>query len=112
MIRQNLGFGRVLECKNEWRFQVWDREGLVRLFCIFYGNIVLDKRHLQFEKWSTFIVFPPTFCIPNKSLFKAEKNKFSGTHLISLDNGWISGFWQADGGFYAWGPVVDFGRFP
>lgn len=102
-IKQQLGFGRVLPCKNVWRFQIWDTDGLIRLFCLFYGNLVLDKRHLKFQKWMTFITFPNDFFISETCLKHFEKNKFCGTRFIRLDNAWLSGFWQADGGFYVYG---------
>lgn len=102
-IKQQLGFGRVLPCKKGWRFQIWDKDGLIRLFCLFYGNLVLDKRCLKFQKWITFITFPNDFVISANCLKHFEKNKLCGTNFISLDNAWLSGFWQADGGFYAYG---------
>lgn len=104
-IRDNLGFGRVLPCGTRWRFQVWDQKGLFLLFCLFSGNLVLDHRHFDFQKWTTFLVFPSGFSVllAGSSTFQAKRNTFSGTHLINLDNAWLSGFWQADGGFYAWG---------
>lgn len=102
-IKQQLGFGRVLPYKNGWRFQIWDTDGLIRLFCLFYGNLVLDKRHLKFQKWMTFIRFPNDFFISEISLKHFEKNMVSGTRFISLDNAWLSGFWQAAGGFYVYG---------
>ena len=42
-IKQQLGFGRVLACKKGWRFQIWDKDGLLRLLCLFYGNLLLIK---------------------------------------------------------------------
>lgn len=104
-IRENLGFGKVLPCGKGWRFQIWDKQGLFQLFCLFSGNLVLDKRHLHFQKWSTFLVFPLGFSLvlDSFSSFQAKTNSVSGAHLIGLDNAWLSGFWQADGGFHAWG---------
>lgn len=107
-VREKLGFGKVLPCGTGWRFQVWDKQGLFQLFCLFSGNLVLDKRHLDFQKWSTFLVFPVGFSLvlESSSSFQAKRNSLSGAHLISLSNAWLSGFWQADGGFYAWGSFV------
>jgi len=107
-IRQNLGFGKVAPCKTGWRFQVWDKQGLFRLFCLFSGNLVLDKRYLDFQKWCAFLVFPTGFSlqIDASSSWQAKTNYISGEYLIGLENAWLSGFWQADGGFYAWGSFV------
>lgn len=104
-IRKNLGFGRVLPCGPHWRFQVWDQQGLFRLYCLFSGNLVRDKRHLDFQKWTSFLVFPHGFSLTlsTVSCQQMKRNLESGSHLIQLNNAWLSGFWLADGGFYAWG---------
>lgn len=104
-IRKKLGFGRVLPCGTGWRFQVWDQDGLFRLFCIFSGNLVLDKRHLDFQKWTAFLPYPPGFScqLDSASSRQAKENMSAGDQLVGLDNAWLAGFWQADGGFYAWG---------
>ena len=101
VIRKQLGFGRILPCKKYWRFQVWDKDNLHRLYCLFAGNIVLDKRHLRFQKWTTFLSFPVNFSIPSSYSLRLLANTFGGTGAINLDNAWLAGFWQADGGFYA-----------
>ena len=106
-IRKELGFGTVLPTKGYWRFQVWDRENLHRIYCLFAGNMVLDKTHLHFQRWSTFLVFPSQFSISDSYSQQMEKNKRSGAGLIALNNAWLSGFWQADGGFYATGTYKD-----
>lgn len=104
-IRKKLGFGRVLPCGNGWCFQVWDQDGLFRLFCIFSGNLVLDKKYLEFQKWTAFLTYPPGFSyeLDSASSQQAKENMNSGNQLIGLNNAWLSGFWQANGGFYAWG---------
>lgn len=102
-IKQQLGFGRVLPCKQGWRFQVWDKKGLFHLFCLFYGNLVFDKRQLNFQKWTTFLVFPNNFSMSTTCFHYFEKRQLSASNFVSLDNGWLAGFWQADGNFYAYG---------
>lgn len=120
-LRTALGFGTVSEITKKekkslfyhggvryeertyWRYAVYDKKGLMHLFFIFYGNIVLEQRHLQFQKWTTYLPFTPV--IPEKHVKRAVTNQQSGDYLINLDNGWLSGFWQANGGFYPWGCI-------
>ena len=101
-IRKSLGFGRVLPCRDHWRFQVWDRDNLQRLYCLFAGNIVLDRRHLSFQKWTTFLSFSADFSPPLASSRRIGANRFNGSEAIDLENGWLAGFLQADGGFHAY----------
>lgn len=101
-IRTELGFGQILKCKGYWRFYVGDKKNLHRLYCIFAGNIVLSKKHLDFTKWASFIEFPPSFSIDKEVALNIENNKYSGANLISLNNAWLAGFFQAEGSFYAW----------
>ena len=103
-IKKNLGFGTIKSLKTGyWRFAIYDTTNLFRLYCIFLGNIVLDKKHFAFERWSSLsshIIFPKDFSIPNDYKGYVERNKISGANLINLNNSWLAGFFQADGGFY------------
>jgi hypothetical protein len=92
-IRKKLGFGQVKTYeRNGFKYARWStskREHIFRLFSIFNGNLILPKRREQFEKiisevnhfWSLNLQIKP---------WRAE---------ISLDNAWLSGFTDADGGF-------------
>ena len=98
-IKKNLGFGTIKLLKTGyWRFAIWDKTNLFRLYCVFLGNIVLDKKHLAFERWSSLsshIIFPKDFSIPNDYKGYVERNKISGANLINLNNSWFAGFFQA-----------------
>lgn len=100
-IRTELGFGRVVPVKDCWHYQVLDKKNLHRLYCLFAGNLVLNKKHLDFQKWSLSIVFPLDFSL-SSYLKIIENNKYSGASLINLNNAWLSGFFQANGDFHAW----------
>ena len=111
-IKKNLGFGTVTELKTKyWRFAIYDKTHLFRLYCLFLGNIVLNKRHLSFQKWSSLssnILFPKDFSISNDYNGHVERNKILGANYISLENAWLAGFFQADGGFHVWANYVKF----
>lgn len=126
-LRTELGFGTVRKVpkpeqgkkqgkkqgktgkENLWRFEVGDKKGLFRLYCLFSGNLVLNKRHLKFQKWCSYLVFPTGFSqeLSAQSSLRAKENQFSGHKWISLDNAWLCGFWEADGGFSAGGDFKD-----
>lgn len=102
-IRTELGFGKVSQLKRGyWRYSVYDNDNLIKLYCLFAGNLVLNKRNLAFERWSTYLQFPEYFSISKKYLQHIQDNKRSGVKAINCKNGWLAGFWDADGGFYAY----------
>lgn len=76
---------------------------MLRLLCLFYGNLVVDKRQLSFQKFTNFIKFLSNFSIPITCFKCFEKNKLYQANFIRLHNTWLAGFWQADGAFYAYG---------
>lgn len=94
-IRKVLGFGRVSfysrDDKTYWRFSVEDKRGLQRIISIFNGNIVLPKRQFQFREW---VLKGKRICHPNFLL--SDRRVFP-----SLETGWLSGFMEAEGCFYA-----------
>lgn len=89
-IKENLGFGRVSvqDKKNRTsHFRVRDRQGLLEIVNIFNGNIYLPKKQLRFKS------------------FLEGYNKYYKTNIIykenklipAFDNGWFSGFMDAEG---------------
>lgn len=94
-IRKILGFGKVVLTKNGWCYQVWDRQGLFRLYCLFLGNLILKKQQQQFLLWSNFLTFPKEYEQPKVPVYYVESNK-----LISLKNAWLSGLLEAKGKFF------------
>jgi hypothetical protein len=96
-IRTKLGFGSVYTYDQEGstyaRYWVKDKQGIFRLLCLFNGNIHLEKVHKNFKKWLE---------QANKKFgwnlsLKPRRNPT----LISLQNAWLSGFFDADGSCYA-----------
>lgn len=94
-IRSTLGFGTVssftLKSEIYWRYKVEDKKGLQRLMHLFNGNLVLPKKYLQFQHWVT---IGKAICPPNFS-FKLQRV------IVSLQTGWLAGFIEAEGCFYA-----------
>lgn len=94
-IKKKLGFGRIHSYKRDnslyWKYCVEDKRGLQRIMSLFNGNLVLPKRKHQFENW----------------VRKAQSLHFPGFTLkltqpeVSLETGWLSGFIDAEGCFYA-----------
>jgi hypothetical protein len=97
-IAYTFGFGSV-SCfkKNEnfyWRWSVDSKDSIERISYLLSGNLILIKRQEQFLKWVEIG--------QKKNMFKLpfDKNKPWNSN-ISLNNGWISGFIDAEGCFYA-----------
>jgi hypothetical protein len=93
-IRTKLGFGKVSTFeKNGFsycRFYTSQRQNIVRLIFLFNGNLILNKRREQFLNW-----------LKELNLFWELGIEAKPFHLqISLKNGWLSGFSDADAGFY------------
>lgn len=95
-IRTKLGFGRVLifkkpETGKEYcRWYTSHRHNILWLVSFLNGNLVLEKRRQQFEAWLNNINTYWKLTIPLKPCYVQ----------VSLENGWLAGFSDADGGFY------------
>nr|YP_010530055.1 hypothetical protein ON870_pgp023 [Ulva tepida]UXW92153.1 hypothetical protein [Ulva tepida] len=97
-ISYTFGFGSVSSFKkNEiiyWRWSLDSKESIERISYLLSGNLILTKRQEQFLKWVEMG--------EKKNMFKFPFNKNKPwTSNISLKNGWISGFIDAEGCFYA-----------
>lgn len=89
-IRTQLGFGRVRPCGEYFKYQVTDIAGLQRIIAIFHGNLVLPKRRVQFERWLS------------EMTFQFHHISFQCREVLpSLETGWLAGFLDAEGCFYA-----------
>lgn len=93
-VRSELGFGKVSSDYSKaksFRFVVEDQKGIKRIMALLNGNLILPKRRAQFAKW---IEAGARFLDENFCL-KQDVPK------ISKENGWLSGFIEAEGCFYA-----------
>jgi hypothetical protein len=94
-IRTRLGFGNVTAVSKKsgtyWRYQVGSRIHLNRLILLFNGNLITLKKQEHFKLWVE--RKNQTYQINDKVLHR-ELN-------VSLSTGWLSGFLEGDGGFWA-----------
>jgi LAGLIDADG endonuclease len=88
-IRKQLGFGKVynIEEIQYWRYQASNLKNCRRLFLLFNGHFRLTKTQKRFSLWANRI--DPGLKINNALM------------LIHFNDAWLSGFIEADGGFYA-----------
>ena len=98
-IRKNLGYGRVISFVRKsdqiyWRYSVYKKQHLQAIACLFNGNIVLEARQTTFQIWLQAVNRYSGSTIKYICVPRAEER-------ISLTNGWLSGFLEADGGFYS-----------
>lgn len=89
-IQNTLAFGKVRYDKgaNCYRFIVEDLSSLTKLAHLFNGNLFLKHRTEQFLNWINVLHSKSIFIVPNT-------NKVN----ISLKDGWLSGFTDAEGCF-------------
>jgi hypothetical protein len=88
-IKKKLGFGRIYETSvpGIWRYSVNGQKNCLRLYYLFNGNLILKKTQKRFLRW-----------IKNLKIISFFKNP---KIQITLNDGWLSGFIDAEGGFYA-----------
>lgn len=103
-IRTILGFGHVstFEQNNATyaRYTVSGKENVQRLIAIFNGNIQLTIVHQRFSKWVG--LYNTIYCnskYPDTEPIKVKPCR-SATDICLLSS-WLSGFFDAEGGFYA-----------
>lgn len=94
-IRTTLGFGKISSLmynnKIYWKYSVKNKLNLQRIMFLFNGNLVLPKRYAEFKEWVTL----------GENILPKNFNLQKQQQRISLNNGWLSGFIEAQGFFYA-----------
>jgi hypothetical protein len=97
-IRTELGFGRVCTFTQNGkvyaRLFIENQGNVHRLIAIFNGNIQLKKVHIRFDSWVK---------VYNK-IYKQNIQVKPRRHIsqLTLASSWISGFFDAEGGFSAY----------
>lgn len=99
-IRAELGFGVVFTYEQQGRiyarYLVTKKDAILRLIHLFNGNIHLQKVQNRFTVWVQ--KYNENFCQENGRI-QIQPRCFPTQ--ISLENGWLSGFFDAEGGFFA-----------
>lgn len=99
-IRAQLGFGVVYTYEQQGRiyarYLVKKKEGILCLIQLFNGNIYLQKVHDRFTLW---VNKYNEMIFDNSEKIEILPKRFPTE--LSLENAWLSGFFAAEGGFYA-----------
>lgn len=97
-IAYTFGFGSVSCFKIKqniyWRWSLDSKESIERIAYLLSGNLIISKRQDQFLKWVEIGQKKNMFQFP----FDKNKPRLSN---IYLNDGWLSGFIDAEGCFYA-----------
>lgn len=95
-IKKKLGFGQVIKYKQNnllyYRYFISDIQNIIRFIHLFNGNLLLNKVKTNFNKWLD--------CFNELYPDKYIENKYS-CPILNLNSGWLSGFIDAEGYFYA-----------
>lgn len=95
-IKKKLGFGQVIKYKQNnklyYRYSVSDIKNIIRLIHLFNGNLILEKVQNRFKKWLN--------CYNNLYPNNYIRYKLF-CPLLNLNSAWLSGFIDAEGGFYS-----------
>lgn len=77
-----------------WQWQIKSKQGLERIALLFFGNLIHSTKRYQFLKWIQIG--------KNQGLFQYPFNfNVNWNSVVSLHTGWLSGFIDAKGYFYA-----------
>lgn len=103
-IQDILGFGYVrhIEKGNYYRYFVEDNKHIYILCHLFNGNLVIEHRKNQLEKWILFInsiIEKETSYIQTRHNITTKININNSIYNISLKDAWLSGFSDAEGNF-------------
>jgi Proton-conducting membrane transporter/NADH-Ubiquinone oxidoreductase (complex I), chain 5 N-terminus/LAGLIDADG endonuclease len=91
-IKKQLGFGSVSvqdKINKTHHLRVRNKNDILKLICIFNGNILTKHKNNQFKLWVKGF---------NK-IYKMNINYSEPKHKLNLDNAWLSGFTDAEGCF-------------
>jgi hypothetical protein len=94
-IKKRFGFGNVTSFHRNntmyWRYQVGKADQLKALILLFNGNLITSKKQKQFKRWVELM----------NTTYKTRHRVLQNSVIVSLKTGWLSGFLEGDGGFYA-----------
>ena len=82
--------------KNSFNYSVSHYKAVMCLLALFNGNIVLNKVSNRFKLWLTFYNTTGIFSSYSKQTIVFDPRK----PTVNVNNAWLAGFTQAEGGFY------------
>ena len=82
--------------KNCSFYRVSNYKAIVCLLALFNGNVVLNKVSNRFKLWLKFYNTTDIFISFSKQAILFDPRK----PTVNLNNSWLAGFTQAEGGFY------------
>lgn len=93
-IRNTFHFGSVYPVTKKdgniyYRYYIGEKENIIKLFHLFNGNLILNKRREQFEQVLKQI----------QNAWQLDLKLKPWNLEVSLDNSWLSGFVDGDGEF-------------
>jgi hypothetical protein len=94
-IRTTLGFGKVTTHARGSTYRVGKKEDIIRLLILFHGNLTLTHRRQQLDE------ILDTMLLAGWDLPKSLHRRNLACIPPSLETGWMSGFFDADAGFYS-----------
>lgn len=99
-VKKVLGFGRVKQYANYFRYSVTDLPGTLEIIRICNGNLLLEKSKARFEKYLELFNERPKLRLP---LEESEKIPLlDHKPELSLKNAWLAGFLDAEGCFHVY----------
>lgn len=101
VIKEKLGYGKISQYKNYYRFIVSKRQDIYDLITIIHDNLLLDKTNLRFKIWVD--KFKEWH---DDSPELVDSNLYLNDVAVALakdfiDKGWLAGFIDAEGCFNA-----------
>lgn len=99
-IQKQFGFGNVTTFSQPnpktGEISTYELSAICALIELFNGNLHLQKVQSRFSRWVE-LYNTQYLCSEKRIILKIRKS----ASFITLKNGWLSGFFEAEGGFYA-----------
>ncbi len=98
VIENKLGFGRVKHFDKYSRFIIEDNKNVLLFYLLLNGNLVFKHRIDQLKKWNVCLNESTRLNLESLNLTSVP-DLISDTVIPTLNDGWLSGFTDAEGCF-------------
>ena len=96
-VKKLLGFGSVTKAGDYFRYIVANNADTFKLVCLFNGNLLLNKTNERFKLWLL------NYNQLSKTSYQSQLKRYTyWTESMFKNSGWLSGFIDAEGCFYAY----------